>query len=554
MRAIGATQKDTADQRVGSGRPLGCAAVQDRYDDSRTLSDPAWNEYDGLSPEPVGLGEQPAETREAEWTALRRLARVMDTGVTAWGWRHRDMTEQDIRDEAERRISTLWQGGRSLWGASYRSRYDREPPVMARVDRIAARRAERRAMRRCVRQALEATALLHGQVGSRGHQARYASRFARARRADQINQQAEWLSTTSVVDVATGEAIPLARIARTPRQRRAELHVVTRGMIAQQIAMGRWPHFITLTLAPQWHPAPKFGKSKWDGSLPVEGQLELRRRWAVARRRMHKAGIRPVGGRFVEPHADAAPHWHLIVFLTDTEIERVVAILTAVFGSAPAVQIERARSAEGAVKYCMAYSAKTAACGAGKIGQHISGDDLSGVDTWRSTWSVRGFQLFGIGGRLRLWRECRRRIEDAPPELAPLTASARSGDYAAFAAAADATGACLWTLEEKREYPDPDPTQQHRAAAHGQQATIIVRRRRTVGVFLEAHGPCGMGIVTRWRRWVLWRSSSAAASAAALANSCISATPADASESVWRGRTPPSTAPPCGAEGAPCAL
>jgi len=396
-----------------------------------------------------------------------------------------------------------------------------------------------------LRRAEEAAALLAGHVGSRGRQSRYASCNARWRRAEQLEQQAKWMDETLVVDTETGEAIPLAKVARQPRQRRAELHVVTRGMIDYEIAQGRWPYFITLTLPATWHPSPKFGRAKWDGSLPVAGQRELRRRWAHARARAKTAGIDLAGGRFVEPHSDGCVHWHLIQFIRDDELQRVTDILTTVFGDlGPAVRIERARSAEGAAKYCMAYSAKTVACGDGKIGQHITCDDLSGVDAWRAAWGIRGFQLFGIKGRLGVWRECRQRLpEDAPVELREFARHARAGKFREFHEAAERTGARIWATDEEREYPDPDPARQQRAAAHGQRATLIIHRRRTVGIWLERRGIC---VATRQPgRWVLIRAEdSAAASAAALAASGITVTGAGADTSVWRGQTPPSQGPP----------
>jgi len=506
------------------------------YDDGRTIDDR------GSTAQGQGPLSADAILREACWSD-ERLARIMTCGVTAWGWRHKGWTERDIRDEGKLRIATLWRAGRSLWASSYKARYGVAPTTLMRLDPTAALRGERRNMRRCVRQAEEASALLAGHVGCRGHQARYASHLARFRRADQLEQHQRLVDETLVVDTETGEAVPLAKVVRQPRQRRAELHVVTRGMIDYEVAQGRWPHFITLTLPATWHPSPKFGRAKWDGSLPVAGQRELRRRWVLARARAKKASINFVGGRFVEPHSDGCVHWHLIQFIRDDELQRVTDILTAVFGDlGPAVRIERARSAEGAVKYCMAYASKTAACGDGNIGQHITGDDLTGVDAWRSTWGIRGWQLFGIKGRLGVWRECRRRLpDDAPTELRSLAQHARAGQFRDFHEAAERIGAQIWATDEEREYPDPDPARQQRAAAHGQRATLIVRRRRTVGIWLERHGIC---IATRLRKWVLMRS--AAAPAAALAAFGVTVTTDSGSERARTGEMPAAQAPPDG--------
>ena len=616
-------QKSTADRWVvgpadGPLRPHGVEGLSPvgGYDDGRTVprsqaeQRAAEGRGRGPSPRPAlhphvgALVADAAPEADAsptcaplpDFSSDPRWVRALQTGVTAWGWEHRDM-ESDAIGKAARGRMLWWLRHRRDWARSFRLRYGRAPSARAMVDSEAAIRAERRNMRRCTRQAREAYGLLRGHVGSRGHQAKHASRRARYDRRDQLEREREWMEAAMVVDTTTGEAIPLAKVARQPRQRRAELHVVTRGMIDYEIAQGRWPHFITLTLPATWHPAPKFGRAKWDGSLPVAGQRELRRRWALARARAKKAGIDLVGGRFVEPHSDGCVHWHQIQFLRDDAVQRVVDILTAVFGGlGPAVRIERARSAEGAAKYCMAYSAKTAACGDGEIGKHISGDDLEGVDAWRSTWGIRGWQLFGLKGRLGVWRELRRQLPpDAPAPIAQLAGLAKTGKFREFHEAAETAGARLATVTEQREFPHPDPevhteleVGQAEAArrlrglaaengvpvgadtppadliepllAHAgddaetvreireaesaltRRAVVAVTRRRTVGVHLDAHGVC---VTTRTRHWVLVRAEdSAAASAAALAASGITVTADPGSKRARTGEISAAQAPP----------
>ena len=588
------------------------------YDDGRTLSDSAWDEYAALSPDdqgqgpvsdrqwraetewsaeiPVGLGEQDAETREAEWAALRRLAGIMCTGVTAWGWEHRDWDREDISRAAQGRM-LWWLRQRKAWIRSFKLRYGREPSERATVDSTETIRAERRNMRRCVRQAREAEALWRGRVGSRGQQARYASRRARHDRREQLEQEAEWKDTSLIVDSETGEAIPLAKVARTPQQRRAKHLAVTSGLTKIATERGLYPYFTTLTCPPNFHPAPKLGKSKWDGSLPRASQAHLVKCWARARARFAKAGIDWLAPRYAEPHADACTHWHMPLFVPESRIAEVTAILTDCFGAAgPAVHIERARDIAAVGKYCMAYAAKTTACADGKISRCITGDELDGNDAWRSTWGIRGYQICGAKGMLGLWDEIRRKLpDDAPAEIREIAKHARAGDYAAFHRVAAAAGARLATVAEKREFPHPDPRVHEEveaghaeaahqlcglAAEHGvpvdadtppaglvapllavlgddsdlvrevhgaesaltRRAVVTVTRRRTVGVHLDAHGAC---VTTRTRRWILIRAEdSAAASAAALATFCITVTAAEAAKSMWRAQTPPSQGPP----------
>ena len=597
------------------------------YDDGRTVSDSAWDEYAALSPAdrgqgpvsdrqwraetewsaeiPVGLGEQPANARETEWASLRRLAGIMCTGITAWGWEHRDWDREDISRAAQGRM-LWWLRQRKAWTKSFKLRYGREPSERATVDSNEAIRAERRNMRRCVRQAREAEVLWRGRVGSRGQQAKYASRRARHDRREQLEQEAEWKDTSLIVDPETGEAIPLAKVTRTPQQKRAKHLAVTSGLTKIATERGLYPYFTTLTCPPNFHPSPKFGKSKWDGSLPRASQAHLAKCWARARARLAKAGIDWIAPRYAEAHADGCTHWHLPLFVPEARLEEVVKILTKCFGGGPTVEIERARSIDAVGKYCMAYACKTVACADGKLSRCITGDELEGNDAWRSTWGVRGYQICGAKGMLGLWDEMRRKLPDgAPAEFREIAKHARAGDYAAFHRAAAAARARIATVTEKREFPHPDPEVHTeveagqaqaarrlrdlaatRGVPHGpdtppvdlidplleavgndpdlvrdvrevetaltRRAVVTVTRRRTVGVHLDAHGVC---VTTRTRRWVLIRAEdSAAASAAALAVLGITITADSGGESARTGRIPAAQAPPDGAERVPGAL
>ena len=615
----GVPARETGD-RVSPGRPLCVDRVGVGADDDRALSDSAWDEYAALSPDdqgqgpvsdrqwwaetewsaeiPVGLGEQDAETREAEWAALRRLAGILCTGVTAWGWEHREWDREDISCAAQGRM-LWWLRQRKAWARSFKLRYEREPSERATVDSTEAIRAERRNMRRCVRQAREAEALWRGRVGSRGQQAKYASRRARHDRREQLEQEAEWKDTSLIVDLETGEAIPLTKVVSTPQQRRAKHLAITSGLTKLATERGLYPYFTTLTCPPNFHPAPKLGKSKWDGSLPRASQAHLAKCWARARARFAKARIDWLAPRYAEPHADACTHWHMPLFVPESRIAEVTAILTDCFGAAgPAVRIERARDVAAVGRYCMAYAAKTTACADGKMSRCITGDELDGNDAWRSTWGIRGYQICGAKGMLGLWDEMRRKLpKDAPAEIREIARQARAGDYAAFHRVAAAAGARLATVAEKREFPHPDPevhaevkagqAQAERqlrrlAAEHGvpvdadtppadlvepllaragddaetvreireaetaltRRAVVTVTRRRTVGVHLGAHGIC---VTTRTRHWVLIRAEeSAAASAAALAISGITVTADSGGERARTGEMPAGQAPPDG--------
>lgn len=83
--------------------------------------------------------------------------------------------------------------------------------------------------------------------------------------------------------------------------------------------------FLTITTPSKFHPTRMVGKKtgrrvnfnhKWDDEAfsPKDGQRYLVKIWGKMRTAFKDNGIKVYGMRVVEPHYDATPHWHMMLF------------------------------------------------------------------------------------------------------------------------------------------------------------------------------------------------------------------------------------------------
>jgi hypothetical protein len=88
--------------------------------------------------------------------------------------------------------------------------------------------------------------------------------------------------------------------------------------------LGYVGEFYTLTAPSKYHATTKAGyrNSKWNGASPSDTQTYLTRLWA--RIRASCTGKKSAFSAFVaEPHHDATPHWHMLMFMLPEDVERV---------------------------------------------------------------------------------------------------------------------------------------------------------------------------------------------------------------------------------------
>jgi len=236
------------------------------------------------------------------------------------------------------------------------------------------------------------------------------------------------------IESADGEIITLwdAVQASTANKaiRRGELMTRIRGCEEWADKAGMVGIFTTNTLPSRFH-ASLFGGGKnpnFDGSTPRDGQGWLSKTWARARAKINRQKIKVFGFRVAEPHHDGCPHWHMLLWVSASQVQQLAAVLRDCwlqhegdeYGAQEyrfkAVAIDKAKG--GAIAYVAKYIAKNIDdCGAvedeGHEDHYMGQKELltqakaQRVTAWASAWGIRQFQPVGQPP-VTVWRELRR--------------------------------------------------------------------------------------------------------------------------------------------------
>lgn len=105
-----------------------------------------------------------------------------------------------------------------------------------------------------------------------------------------------------------------------PENRRVELMVRLRGFETVAEENGMMAGFITTTCPSRFHAfktgrkGEVFPNSKYAGTTPRDAQKHLTDTWARLRSFLGRRKIPIMGFRICEPHHDATPHWHMLLF------------------------------------------------------------------------------------------------------------------------------------------------------------------------------------------------------------------------------------------------
>jgi hypothetical protein len=100
--------------------------------------------------------------------------------------------------------------------------------------------------------------------------------------------------------------------------------------------------FYTMTCPSKYHA----NSDHWSGATPKDAQNYLVNTWARARAKLDRLGLDYFGIRVAEPHADACPHWHMMLFVPQNRVQWVTAILRKYF---IAEDVEELRGRYGAL-------------------------------------------------------------------------------------------------------------------------------------------------------------------------------------------------------------
>jgi hypothetical protein len=289
----------------------------------------------------------------------------------------------------------------------------------------------------------------------------YATEHAVRHRAAGKRRAREFLERSALVN-ELGEQLEMLPVAErslaNARLRRGEFMCRVRGFEEIAHHQGHVAEFITLTAPSAFHAQLSSGgrNPAFIRAAVREGQMWLRRTWARIRSALKRRSVLVYGFRIAEPHHDATPHWHLLLFVRPREADTLRAVFSAVAlsdrgGESGAAQhrvkFERIDSARGsAVGYVAKYVSKNID-GAGAIGAAEDtetgaqvADGLKRVDAWASIHGIRQFQQIG-GPPVGLWREARRLRE--PLEDTDLERARRAADKGMWARFVQCVGGIL---------------------------------------------------------------------------------------------------------------
>ncbi|MEX0499630.1 replication endonuclease [Raoultella terrigena] len=241
-----------------------------------------------------------------------------------------------------------------------------------------------------------------------------------------------------------------------PAIRRCELMTRIRGFENICNELGYVGEFYTLTAPSKYHATTKAGyrNSKWNGASPADTQSYLTGLWARIRAKLHREEIRIFGIRVAEPHHDATPHWHMLMFMLPEDVERVRHIIRDYAWEEDRHELRSDKAKKARFHAEAIDPEKGSATGyvAKYISKNIDGyaldgetDDESGellketapaVSAWAARWHIRQFQFVG-GAPVTVYRELRRLADTETAhglsvEFAAVHDAADAGDWAGY--------------------------------------------------------------------------------------------------------------------------
>jgi DNA-directed RNA polymerase specialized sigma24 family protein len=321
----------------------------------------------------------------------------------------------------------LWQEADSTATAHVRKR---STPASPEELRRCLRRYWLRQLRRRQRQAIAHLSAILGLVGAGKGQRPYACGIARDMHAESVARCLAWAAEHELVDANGAKLSLLDVIRKAPHRRFATLYSLALGIDQALKARGLVPVMYTLTLPPEYHPSPSRGMNRYNPKIsPAMAVAELMRRFGIARRKMQRHGLHPVGYWVREPHMDGTPHLHALIYMRREDAERIDGFVQRQFPepdswdgaekgrvASTRIFIDKAAKADGegaeAPTYMMKYLVKT-------LG--ISGDDVlpldaetdgnghdqhgladrEGIAAWRAERDGKTFGLIGVQQGIR---------------------------------------------------------------------------------------------------------------------------------------------------------
>lgn len=319
-----------------------------------------------------------------------------------------------------------------------------------------------------------------------------------------------------LVDEESGSALRLSDVlegAGSPKCRVAELLTRTYGCQTAGDSAGHEASFVTITCPSRFHAVSPI----YDQALtPACAQDYLRKLWARARAALKREGLTPYGVRVAEPHHDATPHWHLLLWAPKHEMPRILEILKQYsLADSPnekganrrrftVKKIDREKGS--AVGYVLKYICKNI------VPELPNGEDLgditdqgnvvgpavdtvSRIQSWASLWAIRQFQFIGTPP-IGPWRELRRLRDPLldMPALEAMRQAADDGDWHTYA--------CLYRSHKPQIIRRSEALEALRN--NDEQAALEALNKYGEPIFRVIGLRCGIdSVTTRSTRWTL---------------------------------------------------
>lgn len=303
----------------------------------------------------------------------------------------------------------------------------------------------------------------------------YISGLAFSAHRAKVAATERWLKACAAISDA-GDQLSLWDVREhsqaNPALRRAELMTRLRGFEEIADEAGHVGEFITLTCPSEYHATNVDGSPNpsYQGHTVRDAQDWLQKMWSRSRSKLKRKGVTIYGFRIAEPHHDATPHWHMVLFTMANHRRTLRRVLAGYWLS------EGGRD-RGAKDHRIKFKAidREKGSAAGYLAKYVAknidgfevGEDLETepatvalnpnappeyaamaaedrarrrdaaqtsrrVQAWASLHGIRQFQQIG-GPQVTIYRECRRMREPvAMPSIETARVAADSGEWADF--------------------------------------------------------------------------------------------------------------------------
>ncbi|EIJ72136.1 replication endonuclease [Pasteurella bettyae] len=372
-----------------------------------------------------------------------------------------------------------------------------------------------RNMQKLQKQMIEHIAIACGEV--KKHYSSYVSRNGLMDWRQQMKKNYDFLKSMIIENVddpaEQAELFDMyLRSSANPALRRLEMMTRLNGLEQWADETEHHALFLTLTAPSAFHATLSHGEPnpKWNGASPRKTHQYLNRVWAQFRALLAKRDIGFYGMRVAEPHHDATPHWHLLVYVDKKHRDEVVELFKRkaleLDGNERGAKQHRCKVEDidhekgSATAYIAKYISKNIDGFAGdeersdEDPEMLLKDNAKRARAWASIWGIRQFQFYGDAG-VGVWRELRRLTagDITDEELEEMRICADVGCYASYLQRQGGAMVKRADIKARLHYEETEPNQ------------FGETRQKIDGVRLTR---CLAWVKSRLKKWVIKRKPS----------------------------------------------